>query len=76
MVKTAQDVFGIIHFDELNKKESNSSIEDDLIKLLITLRDNYKKEKNYAASDQIRNELLRIGVILQDSKSGTTYQKK
>lgn len=76
LTKTAQDVFGIIHFDELDNNEKKSNLEDDLIKLLITLRDNYKKEKNYAASDQIRNELLNLGIILQDAKSGTTYLRK
>jgi cysteinyl-tRNA synthetase len=76
LTKTAQEVFGIIHFDQLDEKEKDSNLEDDLIKLLITLRENYKKEKNYAASDHIRNELLNLGIILQDAKTGTTYQRK
>lgn len=72
--KTADDVLGIISFEEL--ESSNKSIEDDLIKLIIDLRDQLKKEKNYQLADKIRNSLNELGIILQDGKSGTSYKKK
>lgn len=72
--KTADDVLGIISFEEL--ESSNKSIEDDLIKLIIELRDQLKKEKNYQIADKIRNSLNELGIILQDGKSGTSYKKK
>jgi len=72
--KTADDVLGIISFEEL--ESANKSIEDDLIKLIIDLRDQLKKEKNYQLADKIRNSLNELGIILQDGKSGTSYKKK
>jgi len=72
--KTADDVLGIISFEEL--ESSNKSIKDDLIKLIIDLRDQLKKEKNYQLADKIRNSLNELGIILQDGKSGTSYKKK
>lgn len=70
--KTAEDVLGVISFQ---KKESLPSLEDDLIELLIKIRTEAKKEKNYALSDKIRDELKNLGVILQDTKDGTSFKK-
>lgn len=72
--KTADDVLGIISFEEM--QTSAKSIEDELIKLIIDLRDQLKKEKNYHLADKIRNSLNVLGIILQDGKTGTSYKKK
>ncbi|MEG8947616.1 cysteine--tRNA ligase [Rosettibacter firmus] len=73
---TAEAVLGIIHFDSLLNGIKEESIEDKLIELLINVRLLLKKEKNYALSDLIRDELNKLGIILQDSKEGTTYKRK
>lgn len=70
--KTAEDVLGVISFE---KKENLPSLEDDLIELLIKIRNEAKKEKNYTLSDKIRDELKKLGIILQDTKAGTSYKK-
>lgn len=72
--KSLDDVFGIISFEEM--KANVKSIENDLIKLILDLRDELKKEKNYNLADKIRNSLNDLGIIVQDSKTGTTYKKK
>ena len=33
-----------------------------------------RKAKNFAESDRIRDELLAMGVVLKDSKDGTTWE--
>ena len=45
-----------------------------LIELLITLRTEAKQNKNYQLSDTIRDRLKELGVVLQDSKEGTSYK--
>lgn len=70
--KTAEDVLGIISF---LKRENLPSLEDDLIELLIKIRNEAKKEKNYTLSDKIRDELKNLGVILQDTKDGTSFKR-
>jgi cysteinyl-tRNA synthetase len=62
------DVFGLVadeagHNDTLDKS----------IQLLIEMRNNAKKERNFALSDEIRDQLIAIGVQLKDGKEGTTY---
>lgn len=70
--KTAVDVLGIITFQ---KKENLPSLENELIELLIQIRTEAKQNKNYALSDKIRDELKNLGVLLQDTKEGTSYKK-
>ncbi len=71
---TADDVLGIIDFAEL---DSNESSEDDAwITEEIEKRTQAKADKNWQLADEIRNSLAAKGIILEDSKSGTTYKKK
>ena len=35
-----------------------------------------KENKDYQKADQIRSELLEQGIILKDTKDGTTYELK
>jgi cysteinyl-tRNA synthetase len=44
------------------------------ISKLIAARDTARKEKNFAESDRIRDELAAMGVVLKDSKDGTTWE--
>lgn len=69
---TAEDVLGIINSED---KANTSSIENELIELFIKLRVEAKKEKNFAMADKIRDELNSLGIVLQDSKDGTTFKK-
>ncbi len=68
--RTAAGVFGIIS----DKKVSSAGIEEKLIGLLIDVRNEARKTKNFALSDMIRDGLKNLGVTLQDSKDGTTYK--
>ncbi|MCX7797723.1 MAG: cysteine--tRNA ligase [Melioribacter sp.] len=74
LIDTAENVLGIVHFDSLLKKYE--SIDDKLIELLINIRLALKKEKNFTLADYIRDELNKLGIILQDSREGTTYKRK
>ncbi len=55
----------------------NISLElRDYIEEKINERNEAKKAKNYALADEIRETLLSKGVILKDTKEGTTYSFK
>jgi len=51
---------------------SNQSF-DKVIGLLIDIRNQARKDKNWELSDRIRDELSRYGIILKDGKDGTSY---
>ena len=61
----------MLSLDLLKKEESN--IDESYILEKIEERNKAKIEKNYALADEIRNELLEKGIVLKDSREGTTY---
>jgi len=68
-------------FDVLGLKneantDDNSETLSGTIELLIKLRNEAKANKNYALSDEIRDQLLAIGVQLKDGREGTTFSIK
>lgn len=70
MKKTYNDFF----FDVLGLKleDSENGATDDLMQLVIKLRNEAKLNKDYATSDKIREGLKNIGFQLNDNKQGTT----
>ncbi|MEW6507062.1 MAG: cysteine--tRNA ligase [Bacteroidota bacterium] len=71
---TAENIFGIIHFNDLKKK--SAQLDEKLINLIIDLRTQLKKEKNFILADSIRIELNKMGIELKDGKDSTTYKFK
>ena len=63
------DVLGLL--DE--SVNDNSDKLNGTIALLIQLRKEARENKNWALSDQIRDELLALEIQLKDGKEGTTY---
>lgn len=55
-------------------KDNVVNDKHDYIMSKIELRNDAKKNKNYDLADKIRNELLSEGIILVDTREGTTYK--
>lgn len=71
----------VVKFDEVLSLnllvEENKDIDKDLenyIEKSIEKRNQYKKEKNFAMADEIREELKAKGIIIRDTREGTTYE--
>ncbi|BDF33605.1 cysteine--tRNA ligase [Lachnospiraceae bacterium] len=62
------DVLGLI----VDKKED--MLEEDIEKL-IAKRQAARKERNFALADEIRDELLGKGIILEDTREGVKWKK-
>lgn len=65
-------VLGVIP-DEL-KQESDYELVDGLVRMLIEMRMEARKAKDFQRSDQIRDQLAALGVVLEDGRGGTTYR--
>jgi len=58
---------------QLEERSGSANAADPFIDLLVSLRRDLRAEKNWALSDKLRNELKALGVVLEDSKDGTTW---
>ena len=53
--------------------QANSEKINGVVELLIKLRKEARENKDWALSDQIRDELIVLGIQLKDGKEGTTF---
>ncbi len=71
IIKEMADVLGLSFL-----KKTPTTISDDEITFQITARTAYKKQKNFKEADIIRKNLEDKGIILEDTKEGTTWHRK
>jgi cysteinyl-tRNA synthetase len=69
------DILGLIPAD-LSGGDGLSApgLEEDLIRILVDLRTAARKNKDFATSDAIRNQLAEVGVVLEDRPDGTAWK--
>ena len=63
-------------FDILKLTEVEGKLGDAAIEALIAERSSAKKAKQFARADEIRNQLLDAGIILEDTKDGVRWKRK
>jgi|GEM_PF-1693485 len=66
-----QLVFDVLGLQSI--EENNNEKLDQTLQVLIELRNQARKAKNFELSDQIRDKLLAEGIELKDGRDGTTY---
>jgi len=66
-------VFDVMGLKSEETSNGNNDKLDGAIQLLIKMRNQARADKNWALSDQIRDELLNVGIQLKDGKDGTEY---
>ena len=57
-------------------EETGDSKEAELVEMLIAMRQDARKNKNYALADELRNKLNEIGIVLQDTPQGVKWSKQ
>ena len=71
-----QTLFNEIVFEVLGLKEEEAAGSDKvegLMNLILELRKDVRAKKDFASSDKIRDELLKIGIQVKDGKDGATW---
>ena len=66
-------VFDVLGLESEKVADSNNYKLEGTINLLIEMRKQAREDKNFALSDQIRDQLLALGIQLKDGKEGTTF---
>ena len=65
-------VFDVLGLKKATSNDQNSKL-GETVKLLIKMRNEARAQKDFALSDQIRDELITIGIQLKDGKDGTAF---
>ena len=68
------DVLGVIANAESKADSGSAAREAQLIELMIQMRNDARKAKDFARADGIRQQLSAIGVVLEDAPKGTSYR--
>ena len=63
-------------FDVLRPSSSEAATTDAQVEALIAERAQAKKNREFARADQIRQQLLDAGIILEDTKEGARWKRK
>jgi cysteinyl-tRNA synthetase len=78
-LKTLCEILNIAQhdIDEFLKSDvgAENSLSNDEVEAQIQARANAKKAKNFAEADAIRQALLDQGIVLEDSRQGTTWRR-
>lgn len=64
------DVLGLYPIEEAG----DSKVLDQVMELIINLRSQARSNKDWSTSDQIRDELAKVGIQIKDGKEGTSYE--
>ena len=65
-------IFDILGLSNSSEERGTDKI-DGVVELLIKLRKEARENKNWKLSDQIRDELIALGIQLKDGREGTSY---
>lgn len=69
-------VFEILGLKDEDSGKGNENLTEDLMKIIIDLRQDAKNKNEWASSDKIREELKKAGIILKDLKDGAEWEKE
>ena len=63
-------------FDVLKPDAPTGGPSDEEIDSKVAARNQAKKSKDFKLADQLRQELLDLGIILEDTKEGVRWKRK
>lgn len=69
-------VFGILQDKKNTSDEDENEIKDEEIEELIKLRNQKRAEKDFKSADELRDKLIDMGIIIKDTKEGSTWTRK
>jgi cysteinyl-tRNA synthetase len=73
-----KSLMNLFVFDILGLKREEKQSDDDmdgLMNLLLSIRAQAKANKDFATSDKIRDELIKLNFTIKDGKDGSTWSK-
>ena len=66
-------IFDVLGLEDEKVSDSNNQKLEGTVTMLIEMRKQARDNKNFGLSDQIRDQLIALGIQLKDGKEGTTF---
>ncbi|KVV14099.1 cysteine--tRNA ligase [Flavobacterium sp. TAB 87] len=66
-------VFDVLGLKDEKASDATTDKLEGMVDMLIGMRNQARSDKNFALSDQIRDQLIGLGIQLKDGKEGTTF---
>ena len=74
--KTMTDILGILEDRWTGRKNETSNKDfDDLMNVILEVRQECRAQKQYALADAIRDKLAALGITVEDSPQGARWKK-
>ncbi|MDM8161186.1 cysteine--tRNA ligase [Labilibaculum sp. K2S] len=67
-------VFDVLGLKDEGESGGNNEILDKVVRLLLSTRDEAKKNKDWSTADKIRDELTNLGIVVKDTKDGYEWE--
>jgi len=67
---------GILGLEGKLEKNKNIEILDDLLVLILNIREEARRKKNWELADMIRDGLNDLGIIIKDTSQGVVWEKE
>jgi cysteinyl-tRNA synthetase len=74
LLKELGQVLGLFYEAPKAAVDGNDQLVEGLMQLLLDLRNDARKAKNFALADQIRQRLKQVGITLEDRPGGTGWR--
>ena len=70
-------IIGVLEGEaEAAGNDGDGGLTEQLMQLLLELRQDARKAKNYAQADAIRNKLGELGIVIEDTPQGARWKKQ
>ena len=67
-------VYDILGLQQETTNGNNNDLTNNLVDFVLQLRQNAKMNKDFATSDNIRDTLAKMGIVVKDTKSGYEWE--
>ena len=74
--KTILDVLGILEKEWKKEEAYDDKDYNDLMNVLLEIRQSARKAKQYQIADEIRDKLGEIGIVIEDTPTGARWKKR
>lgn len=70
------DILGVETEGSAAVQDGNAELVDELMKIIIDIRQEARKKKDWTTADQIRDKLAAADIVLEDSPQGVRWKKR